>query len=170
MGLSTAHSLKCYVCEGTEDDCSKKKLEANKDSNSQDCPSGMNECMRVWAKKDGKTAVANSCSNSLGCDAAKKVCDDAKDGECAVGCCDSDYCNAGSSVSVSVILMTVSSALGLHGKQMTDTTEGNRLLTIAQYQRNLPDIIYSLILLLRRNNCSFFRFATSSHERVRTEP
>ncbi|PFX20614.1 uncharacterized protein LOC111336682 [Stylophora pistillata] len=111
--LATAHSLKCYVCLGTEDDCSKKKLEANKDSKSKDCPPGMNECMRVWAKKDGNTAVANSCSNSLGCDAAKKVCDDLKDGECVVGCCDSDYCNAGSSVSVSVILMTVSSALGL---------------------------------------------------------
>lgn len=111
--LATAYSLKCYVCEGTEDDCSKKKLEADKDSKSIECPSEMNECMRVWAKKDGKTRVENSCINSFGCDLAKKACDDVKDGECAVGCCDSDYCNAGSSVSVSVILMTVSSALGL---------------------------------------------------------
>ncbi|XP_022804248.1 uncharacterized protein LOC111341525 [Stylophora pistillata] len=111
--LATAYSLKCYVCEGTEDDCSKKKLEANKASKSVDCPSGMNECIRVWGKTDGKTTVTNSCSNSLSCAAAKKLCDDDKDGKCAVGCCDSDYCNAGSSVSFSVILMTFSSALGL---------------------------------------------------------
>ena len=74
-----------------------------------DCPGG--ECIRVWVKKDDVTAVANSCADR--CAEAKKICDNVKEGKCAVGCCDSDYCNAGSSYSSSVTLMTVTSALGL---------------------------------------------------------
>lgn len=109
--LVTVHSLKCYVCGGTEDDCKKDKLEADKAKYSVNCPSGT--CIRVWGKKDDKTTVYESCGTEALCEAAKKDCDDVKDGKCAVGCCDSDYCNAGSSVSFSVFLMTISSALGL---------------------------------------------------------
>ena len=73
----------------------------------------MDECTRTWAKKDDVTVVANSCGNEETCKELKKICDDAKGGKCAVGCCDTDLCNAGSPVSFSVFLMTVSAALGL---------------------------------------------------------
>jgi len=74
------------------------------------CPSGMDKCMRTWAKVNDVTAVVNSCSNEATC----KSNEDAKcDGKCAVGCCDTDLCNVGSPVSFSVFLMTVCSALGL---------------------------------------------------------
>ena len=78
---------------------------------SEDCPGG--ECIRVWGKKDDVTSVANYCGDSSTCEKLKKNCDEIKEGKCAVGCCDSDYCNVGSSYSASVILMTVTSALGL---------------------------------------------------------
>ena len=78
---------------------------------SEDCPGG--ECIRVWSKKDDVTSVANYCGDSSTCEKLKKTCDEIKEGKCAVGCCDSDYCNVGSSYSASVILMTVTSALGL---------------------------------------------------------
>ena len=67
--------------------------------------------MRVWTKKDGSAAVVSSCSNELLCKAAEDAKCDADD--CAVGCCDTDLCNAGSPVSLSVFLMTVCCALGL---------------------------------------------------------
>ena len=68
--------------------------------------------MRVWSKEKDVAAVANTCSNELACTAAKAVCDKV-DYDCAVGCCDTDLCNAGSPVSFSMFLMTVCSALGL---------------------------------------------------------
>lgn len=73
----------------------------------------MDECMRTWAKKDGDTAVINSCGNDATCKELKDKCDDVKDGDCAVGCCDSDLCNASSPVSFSMFLMTICSALSL---------------------------------------------------------
>ena len=111
ISFISAYSLKCYTCAGTEEKCSKSKLEANKASMSGECPGG--ECIRVWGKKDDVTLVANSCGDSSACEKLKKNCDEIKEGKCAVGCCDSDYCNVGSSYSASVILMTVTSALGL---------------------------------------------------------
>nr|XP_058973722.1 uncharacterized protein LOC131800060 [Pocillopora verrucosa] len=109
--LATAYSLKCYSCSGSEEKCSKSKLEANKANMSVDCSDG--ECIRTWVKKDNHTVtiVDNFCSST--CEEIKKACDAFKDGKCAVGCCDSDYCNAGSVYSSSVILMIVTSALGL---------------------------------------------------------
>ena len=77
------------------------------------CPSGMDKCMRTWAKKDDATAVVQSCGNDATCKALKEKCDEVTDGKCAVGCCDTDLCNGGSPVSFSVFLMTVCSALGL---------------------------------------------------------
>ena len=74
------------------------------------CPSRMDKCMRTWTKVNDVKEVINSCSNEDIC----KTYEDAKcDGNCAVGCCDTDLCNAGSPVSFSVFLMTVCSALGL---------------------------------------------------------
>ncbi|XP_078377340.1 uncharacterized protein LOC144660559 isoform X3 [Oculina patagonica] len=108
--LATVYGLKCYTCIGTEDACAKDKLDSSKETS---CPSGMDKCMRTWAKKDDATAVVNSCSNDASCKAAQDVCDKSSDGECAVGCCDTDLCNAGSHISFSVFLMTVCAALGL---------------------------------------------------------
>ena len=61
-------------------------------------------------KIDDVTVVANFCGDEEKCEKLKKICDNAKDEKCAVGCCDTDLCNAGSPVSFSVFLMTVSSA------------------------------------------------------------
>ncbi len=57
----------------------------------------MDRCIRVWAKKDNVTAVVNSCASIAVCDAAKKACDNFT-GQCAVSCCETDECNAGSTV------------------------------------------------------------------------
>ena len=76
------------------------------------CPSGADKCMRTWAKQGDVTAVGQSCTNDAGCKAAEAVCDKAG-GDCKVGCCDTDLCNAGSPVAFSMFLMTVCSALGL---------------------------------------------------------
>ena len=69
--------------------------------------------MRVWTKSGDVTAVANTCSTDALCKGAKDACDAVKDGDCAAGCCGTDLCNAGSSASFSVFLMTVCSVLGL---------------------------------------------------------
>lgn len=111
--LVTVHSLRCYMCGGTDDDCNKYKLEANKIKNSTDCPGGT--CIRAWRETGNKTIVSNYCGTEALCEAAKNACNgwEKTFNNCAVDCCDSDYCNAGSSVSFSVFLMTISSALGL---------------------------------------------------------
>ena len=57
--------------------------------------------MKTWAKKDGITAVASSCATTAVCDAAKKACDNVKDGQCTVSCCETDECNANSAGSPS---------------------------------------------------------------------
>ncbi|KAL9968468.1 hypothetical protein ACROYT_G026846 [Oculina patagonica] len=111
--LATGYGLKCYTCIGTEDSCSKDKL---KDDSSKvtTCPSGYNVCMRTWAKNDdGDTAVVQSCGTDATCKTLKDKCDEVTEGKCAVGCCDTDLCNAGSPVSFSMFLMTVCAALGL---------------------------------------------------------
>ena len=102
--------LKCYECFGTEKTCSKDELKADS-SKEVTCASGMDRCMRAWARKGDGTGVVNSCSNELLCKANEDTKCDAD--ECAVGCCDTDLCNAGSPGSFSVFLMTVCCTLGL---------------------------------------------------------
>ncbi|XP_078371223.1 uncharacterized protein LOC144654863 isoform X1 [Oculina patagonica] len=94
-GLPT-DGIKCYVCAGTENTCAKDKLEADKARYLKTCPSSMDRCLTTWAKQDGKTALTNSCASKSTCDTVKKVCDNYKDGQCTVSCCDTDECNAGS--------------------------------------------------------------------------
>ena len=88
-----------------------QRMNCKKDSSKElNCGSLFDRCMRVWVKNGDTTTVANSCSNESACKAAE----DAKcDGKCAVGCCDTDLCNAGSPVSFSMFLTTVCCTLGL---------------------------------------------------------
>ena len=106
------YGLKCYDCIGSDKTCSKDALKAD-NSKEKTCTIGMDKCIRIWSKKDGDTGVINSCSNEALCKSFKDKCDESTEGDCAVGCCDTDLCNAGSPVSFSMILMTVCSALGL---------------------------------------------------------
>jgi len=108
--LATVSALKCYDCIGSEADCSKEELQKD-NSKETTCPSGMDMCMRVWAKSGDAKAVVNSCTNDSLCKLAENAKCQVDD--CAVGCCDTDLCNAGSPVSFSVFLMTVCTALGL---------------------------------------------------------
>ncbi|XP_027039951.1 uncharacterized protein LOC113668267 isoform X4 [Pocillopora damicornis] len=110
-------ALKCYVCSGNEDSCSKSKLESNKGTYLQECSSLFDRCARSWSKKDDVSAVANNCATKDICDTAENLCDKLKDNikdyQCGVGCCTSDGCNAGSPVTFSFFLLIVSSVLGL---------------------------------------------------------
>ena len=107
-------ALRCYKCEGTEDDCAKSVLQGNKDKYLITCPLGADKCFKSFLKKDSETHVLQHCTNQLGCDGAQAVCDKYGDDiTCKIGCCDEDECNAGSHVSFNVILLTACSALGL---------------------------------------------------------
>jgi len=106
-------ALKCYVCSGTEDDCEKSTLEGDIGKYLKDCGGGNDKCMRSFLKKDSATLVSNSCTNELGCNTAILSCGQYNDVTCKVSCCDEDACNAGSHVSLNIILLTTCSALGL---------------------------------------------------------
>ena len=110
-----AYTIKCYVCSGVGDTCSKDNLEKNSIHEVNcDIIGAFDRCIRVWAKSEnGTIVITNSCANKKICETTEKACDEFKEGECAVGCCDSNLCNAGSPISFSVFLMTVCSALGL---------------------------------------------------------
>ena len=117
FSLSSGCAVKCYVCSGNEDTCSKSKLESNRAIYLKECPSIFDRCGRSWSKRDDVNAVGNSCANEAVCEAAKELCDKLKDSikdyKCGVGCCFSDGCNAGSPVTFSFFLLIVSSVLGL---------------------------------------------------------
>ena len=109
--------MKCYQCVGTEDTCSKSRLESNKAIYLKECPSIADRCARSWSRRGDVNAVGNDCANEAVCDAAKEFCDKLKDSikdyKCGVGCCTGDGCNAGSPVTFSFFLLIVSSVLGL---------------------------------------------------------
>ena len=106
-------ALKCYDCDGTEDDCSKSKLEGDKGKYLLDCRLGDDRCIRAFRKKDGATWVTNACSNQFGCNQGIISCGQYKDVTCKVSCCAEDGCNVGSHVSFDAFLLAVCSALGL---------------------------------------------------------
>ena len=109
--------MKCYVCSGNEDTCSKSKLESNRAIYLKECSSIADRCRRIWSKRGDVNTVENSCANEAYCKAQEELCDKLKDTvkdfKCGVGCCFSDGCNAGSPVTFSFFLLTVSSVLGL---------------------------------------------------------
>ena len=107
-------TLRCYKCQGTEDDCAKSTLQGNKDVYLRTCQLGADRCIRSFLKEDGNTIVRNACTNQLGCDLAQTICDHYDDKiTCKIGCCDDDACNVGSHVSFNVFLLSVCSALGM---------------------------------------------------------
>ncbi|XP_078353155.1 uncharacterized protein LOC144637944 isoform X2 [Oculina patagonica] len=87
--------IECYACFGTDYECAKDKLVADKDKYLVTCPLSLDRCITVWTKKDEKTSVMKTCSTKWGCDVYKKACD-MTDAPCAVNCCYTDECNAGS--------------------------------------------------------------------------
>ena len=114
---SSAFALRCYFCHGTEDICNKSKLKGDKGTFLQSCPYG-DKCYRYWIKvKDSDGIVTNGCGFQSTCDSLKSACDRAKDAtkdyHCAIGCCSEDGCNASSYLTANIILLTVSSVLGL---------------------------------------------------------
>ncbi|XP_078350984.1 uncharacterized protein LOC144635774 isoform X1 [Oculina patagonica] len=108
--LSTAYSIKCYVCKGTEDTCSKINLEADKDMQ-QTCPGDSNLCIRSWYGAGNYTTVSNACGTDSTCEDLKGTCGVTK-AFCDVGCCYRDLCNEGSPLSFSVFLMVVCFSVG----------------------------------------------------------
>ncbi|PFX13879.1 uncharacterized protein LOC111345489 isoform X2 [Stylophora pistillata] len=115
--VAPAVSLKCYTCIGSEDNCKKSKLEDNKPTYLNTCFLA-DTCLRYWQKtKDNDAIVHSGCTTEDYCDAQKSACDKAKDTlkdyQCAVGCCSDDGCNAGSSLTFSIILLAMCTFLGL---------------------------------------------------------
>lgn len=113
-----AHSLECYSCgefgkESEEDTvCSKSKMDANEEKYVTNCTGDFDTCQRSHGTALDIHTVSMSCATASLCEDTKKKCDDSGD-NCGVGCCTTDKCNAGSSVSFHVFLMAVSSLLGL---------------------------------------------------------
>ena len=109
--------MKCYVCSGNEDTCSKSKLESHRATYLKECHPIADRCRRVWTKTGDVKTVSNGCANEASCKSQKELCDKLKDTvkdfKCGVGCCFSDGCNAGSPVTFSFFLLIVSSVLGL---------------------------------------------------------
>ena len=114
----SAFALKCYACVDTEEDCKKSKLEENKVNFLYPCTADEGDrCFRLWYKRENYDAmVAIGCAKQSFCDAEKSLCDIRRDGadfQCELSCCSEDGCNASSYFTANVILLAVSSVLGL---------------------------------------------------------
>ena len=114
---AAASAIKCYVCSGTGKQCSKSNLQDDKATYLHSCGLGFDRCLRVWTKLGDLEGVANTCANThsctsdildAACDLAEKTVD-----KCKASCCDSDACNAATSVSFSVILAIMCSLIGI---------------------------------------------------------
>ncbi|KXJ05866.1 hypothetical protein AC249_AIPGENE27336 [Exaiptasia diaphana] len=87
-------SIKCYQCSNSNGNCEKDNKE---------CPSTIIKFDRCLKVKIGET-VTKSCSTKLLCD-GMKFCDGKN--ECTASCCDSDGCNASSTLAPMFVLVCV---------------------------------------------------------------
>ncbi|XP_078354317.1 uncharacterized protein LOC144638906 isoform X2 [Oculina patagonica] len=93
----SAGSTKCYACTGTDNECAKDKLVADKAKYLVTCPLSKDGCITVsWVTHFGKISEWKSCLTKSECAAYKRACEHIPDVPCAVNCCVTDECNAGS--------------------------------------------------------------------------
>ena len=86
-------------------------MEADEAKYLRDCSLGT--CQRSENTVLDIHAVTMICTTKKFCEDAKKACENGGSKDCAVACCTTDKCNAGSSVTFSVSVMFVCSAVGL---------------------------------------------------------
>ena len=82
-----------------------------------DCLDG-DRCYRIWSKRKHYDAMLDiRCGDQSYCDTNRALCDqqsrDIPDYQCEVSCCSEDGCNASSYFTANIILLTVSSVMGL---------------------------------------------------------
>ena len=100
--FSLVISLKCNECNSADswDKCTNEEVT---------CPSGVNQCMKVYDKYGETKVYARSCSIKVYCDKENNpVCKAAKGisgAKCEITCCDKDLCNAGSATKISGIVL-----------------------------------------------------------------
>ena len=85
------NALKCYSCVGKNSNC---------ESNSKTCEAGLDRCVKVDMKGNGKESVAKSCLPAAFCANITAYCAPFKkqvpDLECKATCCSGDNCNLSS--------------------------------------------------------------------------
>ncbi|CAH3166080.1 unnamed protein product [Porites lobata] len=95
-------SLKCNECNSAEswNKCTNKEVT---------CPSGLDQCFKIYAKYGETKVYARSCSTKDFCNKEKNPTCQATKGisgaECEITCCDKDLCNAGSATKISGIVL-----------------------------------------------------------------
>ena len=97
--LCSTAPLKCYVCEGTKDECSAEKLSSNNQTQ-QVCSIENARCIWVYFKSNrNQEMVYMNCTTTCTCNSIKKYCKKSEStfetGCCDGVCCDSDLCNKG---------------------------------------------------------------------------
>jgi len=111
--FQTANStIKCYVCAGAAADCTKEKLESNREKYLMECGhlTTHPRCIKMTTKKGDVRGVAMTCGNKLSCDLLRKTC--TGDESCQLACCQTDACNDGTSVYISALLLILCVLLG----------------------------------------------------------
>ena len=101
--FSLVISLKCNECNSAEswDKCTNKVT----------CPSGLDQCLKGYAKYGETKAYARSCSTKDFCDKENNpVCkrtEGISGAECEMTCCDKDFCKTGSATKIGgIVLLT----------------------------------------------------------------
>ena len=117
--VSTAYSLKCYMCPGDQsvEDCDKDKSEMN-------CTDATPVCVKADADREsGKKIRWRACMLKTMCEDIEKKCKDGTytDGnsdkikKCSLKCCrDKDLCNGAFAVTAHVVVLSATMLLSLN--------------------------------------------------------